>query len=65
MNKKIAITGMGVISATGKGITETSASLRAGKRNAGKPSVFKTETNCPVFEIKDVADRGGPVLAVR
>jgi len=49
----IAISGLGLISACGKNIAETLCAFTDEKRNAGKVSLFKTELDYPVFEVKD------------
>jgi len=49
----IAITGLGAICACGNNIKDTLRSFSYGSRNAGKVSLFESELNCPVFQIKD------------
>jgi 3-oxoacyl-[acyl-carrier-protein] synthase II len=52
----VFITGLGVISAAGTGISDTLDSFRRKERNAGPVSIFKTDLNCPVFEVKKIPD---------
>ena len=47
----IAITSLGVISAAGGNLAETSTSLRAGERHAGPLTLFDTDMRQPVFEV--------------
>jgi 3-oxoacyl-(acyl-carrier-protein) synthase len=49
---KVAITGLGVVSACGLNKKETLESFSSGKRSAGEVSLFKTELKYPVFEVK-------------
>lgn len=49
----IAITGMGAISACGNNILETLQSFSCGARNGGPVTLFKTELNYPVFQVKN------------
>ena len=49
----IAITGIGIISAAGKGINETLETFRSSAPNAGKVSIFPTDLSYPVFEVKN------------
>ncbi|MCX5701025.1 MAG: beta-ketoacyl-[acyl-carrier-protein] synthase family protein [Candidatus Omnitrophica bacterium] len=48
----IAITGLGAISACGNNTDETLHNFSKGARSAGKVSLFKTELDYPVFEVK-------------
>lgn len=50
---KIAITGMGVVSAAGAGLRETLDTFESGRRNVGPVSLFPFSLDYPVFEIKD------------
>jgi len=52
----IRITGLGVISAAGTGISATLDSFRRRERNAVPVSIFKTALACPVFEVKQIPD---------
>jgi len=52
MNLRIAITGIGVVSAAGGNKKDTADSLRRGERNAGTPSRFSSSLKYPVFEAK-------------
>lgn len=54
-NRRIAITGIGVISAAGKNLTETLSTFSNGQCNAGPVSLFSTALTCPVFEVKDLS----------
>ena len=47
----VIISGMGVISACGKNISETLDNLAKGQRNAGEATLFKTKLKYPVFLI--------------
>lgn len=49
----IAITGLGAISAGGNNIQETLQSFSSGRRNGGPVTLFKTELNYPVFQVKN------------
>jgi len=49
----IAITGIGIISAAGKGINETLATFRSSAANTGQVSIFHTDLSYPVFEVKN------------
>jgi 3-oxoacyl-[acyl-carrier-protein] synthase II len=42
MNRKVVVTGMGVISPIGKSVEEYSAALKAGKNGIGKITQFDT-----------------------
>jgi 3-oxoacyl-(acyl-carrier-protein) synthase len=50
MSVKVAITGLGAVSALGNGIPETLEGLRKGRRNVGTVTLFPTELAYPVFE---------------
>lgn len=50
---KICVTGLGLISAAGKNAQETLATLESGRRNAGPVSLFTSEIQSPVFEVKN------------
>ncbi|MFA5363532.1 MAG: beta-ketoacyl-[acyl-carrier-protein] synthase family protein [Candidatus Omnitrophota bacterium] len=49
---KIAITGMGAVSALGSGIPGTLEGLRQGRRNSGTVTLFSTALAYPVFEAR-------------
>ena len=49
---KVAVTGLGVVSACGLNKKETLESFSSGNRSAGEVSLFKTELKYPVFEVK-------------
>jgi 3-oxoacyl-[acyl-carrier-protein] synthase II len=51
---KVAITGMGAVSAAGKDIKDILSSFKNGERNAVTPTVFKTSLVYPVFEARSV-----------
>ena len=53
-SKRIVISGLGVISAAGKGVLATLDSFKSKKRNAGEVTLFPTSLKCPVFEVKEV-----------
>lgn len=55
--KRIAITGMGVISAAGNNLTETLNTFQLGKSNVGPVTLFPTSLPYPVFEVKDDSRR--------
>ncbi|MBI3377213.1 MAG: beta-ketoacyl-[acyl-carrier-protein] synthase family protein [Nitrospirae bacterium] len=55
-NTGVLITGLGVISAAGTGISATLDSFRQRQRNAGPVSIFNTSLTCPVFEVKQIPD---------
>jgi len=50
---KIAITGIGIISAAGRGVKETLATFKSGSGNPGQVSGFSTDLSYPVFEVKN------------
>lgn len=52
----VLITGLGVISAAGRGLSMTLDSFKRGDRNAGPVSVFNTSLRCPVFEVRQIPD---------
>ncbi|MEW5802670.1 MAG: beta-ketoacyl-[acyl-carrier-protein] synthase family protein [bacterium] len=52
--KKVAISGLGVISAAGQGISETLETFSSGRRNGGRVSLFPTALSYPVFEVKKI-----------
>jgi len=52
MSGNIAITGMGCVSACGSDVFETLDNFSCGRRIAGPVSLFKTDLNYPVFEVK-------------
>ena len=59
MNKKrIAISGMGCISALGKNISETLGSFKDEKVSSSEVSIFETALKRPVFEVKDFSFKG-------
>lgn len=49
---RAAVTGLGIISAAGAGPEETLDAFRAGRRNSGPVSLFKTEMESPVYEAR-------------
>ena len=53
---RILVTGLGVISAAGTGVSATLDSFRQRQRNARSVSVFKTALSSPVFEVKQIPD---------
>ena len=53
-NRRIVISGLGVISAAGKGVQATLNSFESSKRNAGSVTLFPTSLKCPVFEVREV-----------
>lgn len=55
------ISGMGVVSAAGTGLSASLASLATGERNHGRVSLFPTALPFPVFEVRD--DLAGMALA--
>ncbi len=54
---RILVTGMGVISATGRNLTETLDSFSRGRRNSGRVSLFETPLPYPVFEVGQIPDK--------
>jgi len=50
---RVAITGIGVVSAVGRNLEETLNTFRQGPESAGTVSVFPTGLSYPVFEVKD------------
>jgi len=50
---RVAITGIGVVSAVGRNLEETLDTFRQGAGSAGTVSVFPTGLSYPVFEVKD------------
>lgn len=54
----VVISGVGVISACGKGVSQTLDAFNRGRRNSGEVSLFKTELKYPVFEVKDFTGNG-------
>ncbi len=51
----ICIVGLGAVSAAGSDCRATLARFRTGTRTAGPPTVFATEVDKPVFEVRDLA----------
>ena len=49
---KIYVTGLGVVSGIGLGVAENIASLRKHQHGMGKVTLFPTELNVPVSEVK-------------
>lgn len=49
---KIYVTGLGVVSGIGKGVKENLDSLKAAKHGMGKVTLFPTELDVPVSEVK-------------
>ncbi|MFH1147754.1 MAG: beta-ketoacyl-[acyl-carrier-protein] synthase family protein [Pseudomonadota bacterium] len=52
--QKILITGLGAVSAAGIGVAETLLSFEEGKRNAGRVTIFESELEYPVFEVRTI-----------
>jgi len=52
---KIAVTGLGLMSAAGQNETVTLDNFNAGQRHAGPVSLFPSEIQAPVFEVKNFA----------
>jgi len=50
---KIYVTGLGLVSAAGKGEEETLETFRTGSRHAGPVTLFSSEISSPVFEVKN------------
>ncbi|PKL52630.1 MAG: beta-ketoacyl-[acyl-carrier-protein] synthase family protein [Nitrospira bacterium HGW-Nitrospira-1] len=53
-NSEVLITGLGVISAAGRGLSVTLDSFKRVDRNAGPVSLFTTSLECPVFEVRQI-----------
>jgi 3-oxoacyl-[acyl-carrier-protein] synthase II len=53
----VLITGTGVISAAGAGLSETLVAFRRGDRNAGPVTLFPSSLRCPVFEVRHIPAR--------
>ncbi len=51
---KIALSGLGVISAAGENCKQTLLNFNKKKNNAGEVTAFKTSLDYPVFEVKDL-----------
>ena len=49
---KIYVTGLGVVSGIGLGVAENIASLRKHQHGMGKVTLFPTELDVPVSEVK-------------
>lgn len=49
---KVYVTGLGLVSAAGQGTAETLETFRAGRRNAGPVTIFRSEIKSPVYEMK-------------
>jgi len=63
MAEPIYITGLGAISAAGENCAATIATFRAGTRNVGAATVFRTDMAKPVFEVRDGAiDKNSNVM---
>jgi len=45
---------MGIISAAGKGVSETLSAFESGERNAGSITLFSTALGYPVFEVREI-----------
>ena len=56
-SQKIAILGMGCISAAGKNIAETLQTFEKEHANAGRITLFETELDKPVFEVRDYVQK--------
>jgi len=50
---RFAISGFGIISACGNNISETISNFSSKKRNCGKLTLFNSNIECPVFEVKN------------
>ena len=50
----IFVTGVGIISAAGKGEEETLECFYEGRRNAGPVSLFASDIKSPVYEVRDL-----------
>lgn len=50
-NENILITGMGVVSAAGKGVEETLSSLASGRRDPAPPTLIDSPLKNPAFEV--------------
>ncbi len=57
LNERIAISAMGCISAAGKNIAETLYAFEEGKSNPGRVSLFETDLESPVFEVRNFTSR--------
>lgn len=55
--RKVAITGIGAISAAGGNLEETLNGFGRVGANAGEVSLFPTTSRCPVFEVKSIDSR--------
>ncbi|MEN7973781.1 MAG: beta-ketoacyl synthase N-terminal-like domain-containing protein, partial [Verrucomicrobiota bacterium] len=56
----IFISGMGVVSAAGTGVSASLASMEAGERNIGAVSLFSSPVDLPVFEVASLPSRTTP-----
>ncbi|MEN8256190.1 MAG: beta-ketoacyl synthase N-terminal-like domain-containing protein, partial [Verrucomicrobiota bacterium] len=54
------ISGMGVVSAAGTGVSASLASMEAGERNIGPVSLFSSPVDLPVFEVASLPPRNSP-----
>ncbi len=57
---EVFITGMGVVSAAGVGVSASLASMEAGERNSGPVSLFSSPIDLPVFEVASLPPRNSP-----
>jgi 3-oxoacyl-[acyl-carrier-protein] synthase II len=53
----IAISGIGAISAAGLNLSQTLDSFQCGYRNAGRVSLFRTDLQYPVFEVRNLPEK--------
>ena len=58
----VVISGMGVISACGKNISETRDTFAAGRRNGSETTLFETMLKYPVFEVKGFSGGDGKFM---
>ena len=58
----VVISGMGVISACGKNISETLDTFSSGRRNISKVTLFETKLKYPVFEVKCLSASNGEAM---
>ncbi len=59
-NNNVLISGLGVISAAGRDLSETLESFSTGRRNAGPVTLFETSLPYPVFEVRDLPEEFYP-----
>jgi len=58
----VVISGMGVISACGKNISETLNTFASGRRNGSKVTLLETKLKYPVFEVKGLSGSDGEAM---